>query len=233
MNYKSFKIELCDKLKGEFAFSSNNNNIRILSSLLSDVDEDNNNIFEEAIFARNYYKDKVDKLKSNKEKVSPGKVKQDALTKAKEHLISLIGQEEYSRLHAYKISKPVSNTDTSKPVSNTNLVDSSDSNLDISSSNVDLLDMEALKEEFDFIDEDFKHNPMNNPKLDKVLDSARLPGLIKEVKDLSSSKDLSSNKDFPSVQGEDIFEEAFADEDLLDITDDLDEYSVPLDIGDF
>lgn len=106
MDYKGYKIKLIKDLKGDFAFSASNKQLRIDEKLHQGSEEDNNLIKDEAILAREAYVNEVNRIKSEGGKVHPSSIKKFALETAQKALIERIGQEEYSRIHLQSIAKP-------------------------------------------------------------------------------------------------------------------------------
>ena len=109
INVNGYKIEYVSKLNSEFSFSSSNKNIKIKAQY-----EGNNNMIDEAILAREYYTNKVNELKAKGEKVSPGKVKAEALNYAKAKMKEQLGDAGYTVSVQPEVAKTVQTV--SKPV---------------------------------------------------------------------------------------------------------------------
>lgn len=91
-----YTLNRVEKLKGEFAFSANNKQIKVLSSLF---DKQLALLDEEAIYARDRYAELVSADKANGIKPNPTKRKKEALAQAKDYIIATYSLDEYSTAH--------------------------------------------------------------------------------------------------------------------------------------
>ena len=117
-----YKIEYVTKLNADFSFSSSNNVIKIKEQY-----KGNQNMVEEAVIAREYYTDMVNKTRLSGEKVRPSKIKSEALAYAKSKMKEKLGEAGYQSSVQPSVSKTVESI--SKKVETSSKSDDVENNL--------------------------------------------------------------------------------------------------------